>query len=69
MGGAKDEIEELQVHINLGNYYYITDENIGPHIVANFFKKVLNCMSEPLCTYRLYYKFREVGESMKDNKV
>jgi hypothetical protein len=54
----------------MGNYYYLTEANNEPHVVANFFKKVLSSMAEPLCTYKLYYKFRDVGElNSQDKKI
>jgi hypothetical protein len=53
----------------LGDYFYLTEIGQDPHVVANFLKKVLYCMKEPLCTYKLYLKFREIGEIPKDKKV
>lgn len=32
-----------------------------PHVVANYLKKVLKYMGEPLCTYKLYTKFRDLS--------
>jgi hypothetical protein len=60
MNGAIDKIEELQVHLSMGNYYYLRELENEPLVVAGFLKKVLNCMAEPLCTFQNYIKFREL---------
>lgn len=49
--------------MSLGNYYYLTEENVEPHAVANYFKKILYSMSEPLCTFKLYPKFKTISET------
>jgi hypothetical protein len=41
LGGALDKIEELQVHMSMGDYFYLTEMGKEPHVVANFLKKVL----------------------------
>jgi RhoGAP domain len=58
MAGDIEQMEELQVHMSMGNYYYLTQLTDQPHVVACFLKKVLRCMGEPLCTYELYHYFR-----------
>jgi hypothetical protein len=42
------------MHIAMGNYYYLVQLEKEPLIVANYFKKVLKQMSEPICTFKLY---------------
>ena len=49
--GAIDRVEELQMHIAMGNYYFLTQLSKEPHVVANFMKKILNNMAEPLCPF------------------
>ena len=41
-----------------------------PHVVSNFLKKVLKYMGEPLCTFALYGRFRDLQDTpnLEDKK-
>ncbi len=52
----------------MGNYYYVTLLKQEPHVVANFLKKVLKYMGEPLCTFPLYSRFRELSDTPVDKR-
>ena len=56
-----DKLDELHIHLTMGNFYYLTQLSEEPHVVANYLKKVLKNMGEPLCTYSLYSKFRDLS--------
>lgn len=60
IAASLDKIDRLQMHLQNGNYYIMTQMVEEPHVVANFFKKVLYYMGEPLCTYKLYSRFRDI---------
>lgn len=60
VAASLDKIDELQTHISMGNYSYLADLKEEPHVIANFLKKVLKYMGEPLCTFDLYGRFRDV---------
>ena len=47
----------------MGNYYYLTQLKEEPHVVGNYLKKVLKYMGEPLCTFALYSRFRDLSET------
>ena len=47
----------------MGNYYYLTQLAEEPHVVSNFLKKVLKYMGEPLCTFALYGRFRDLSDT------
>jgi hypothetical protein len=49
--------------MSMGNYYYLTLIKDEPHVVANFLKKALKYMGEPLCTYALYSRFRDLSDT------
>lgn len=68
MAASVDKIDELQVHIQMGNYYYLQLLKEEPHVVANFLKKVLKYMGEPLCTYNLYERFSSLSETPLDKR-
>lgn len=49
------------MHFSLENFYYLKELESNPHVVASYFKKVLREMSEPLCTFALYHKYRDLN--------
>ena len=53
------------MHVVMGNYFYLTQLQTEPHVVSNFLKKVLKYMGEPLCTYKLYSRFRDLQDIPK----
>ena len=55
------KLDELQMHMSMGNYYYLTKLKDDPHVVSNYLKKVLKYMGEPLCTFKLYSAFRDLS--------
>ena len=58
---TSDKLDELETHLIMGNYFYLTELEDQPHIVACFLKKVLRNMGEPICTFRLYQRFRDLS--------
>jgi len=52
----------------MGNFYYLTLLKQEPHVVANFLKKVLKYMGEPLCTFALYNRFRDLSDTPVDKR-
>jgi RhoGAP domain len=65
IAASLDKIDELQMHVIMGNYFFLTKLTNEPHVVANFLKKVLKYMGEPLCTFRLYSRFRDLQDIAK----
>lgn len=63
IAASLDKLDELQVHVTMGNYYYLTLLKEEPHVVANYLKKVLKYMGEPLCTFALYSRFRDLSDT------
>ena len=68
VAASVDKIDELQVHMQMGNYYYLQLLKDEPHVVANFLKKVLKYMGEPLCTFDLYERFSSLSETPLDKR-
>lgn len=52
----------------MGNYSYLTQLEDDPHVVANFLKKVLKYMGEPLCTFDLYVRFRDLSDVTQEEE-
>lgn len=51
---------ELEVHLSLKNYSYLNSLKDHPNVVANFLKKLLQELSEPLIPYANYPDFRDL---------
>jgi hypothetical protein len=56
-------VDKLEVHISLGDYGYLQRVS-DAHVVANFFKAILQCMTEPLCTFKRYPRFKLICQGM-----
>ena len=52
----------------MANYFYLTQLADSPHVVANFLKKVLKYMGEPLCTFALYGRFRDLSDTKVEER-
>lgn len=65
IAASMDRIDELQIHLQLGNYYILTQMVSDPHCVSNYLKKILKYMGEPLCTFKLYGRFRDLSGNSK----
>jgi len=69
---CKDEkLYELEVHMSLKNYSVLNQMQECPQVVANFLKKVLQEMSEPLIPFTNYSDFRDLpaaGDLEKDEE-
>lgn len=52
------KLDHLEVHLCMENYGFLESHmKDEPHVVANFLKKVLREMSEPLIPYDIYDDF------------
>ena len=63
-----DDVDRLEKHISLGNYKFMFSVE-NPHVVATFLKSILKCMSEPLCKYSLYEKFKFLAKGLSTNHL
>ena len=53
------EIDELERHFALGDYYFIrTIKN--PYVVATYLKFIFKYLPEPLCTFEFYTMFYKI---------
>jgi hypothetical protein len=66
--GDTVKINELGIHFSKGNYSIIAEYSDNPHEVANFFKQMLRELSEPVCPYSLYTKFRDFDKIDLDSE-
>lgn len=57
----------LEKHMALGHTAYLFKVK-DPYVVASYFKFVIKCMAEPLCTFKLYPEFRDLPE-IKESKA
>ena len=57
---ASDDVRELEYHLSQGNYAFLNKVN-KPHTVANYWKRMLREMRNPLIPFELYDSFGELG--------
>ena len=55
--GSDKLIRELEVHLAKGHYKFLADQRPASHTVANYWKRLLRSMKDPLIPYDLYDKF------------
>ena len=61
MTSANDDVRELEYHLSQGNYAFLNQVN-KPHTVANYWKRLLREMRNPLIPFELYDAFGELGQ-------
>ena len=49
-------MHDLEIHLAMQNYSYITEVK-DANVVANYFKKLLRKMPDPLCPFNVYEMF------------
>ena len=64
-------MKELETHMSQGNYAYLekkdsNGKSLDPNIVANYLKRVLRQMREPLIPERQYDEFSKLDEYPDD---
>lgn len=57
---SDQRLYELEVHLGLKNYAILDDMIETPQVVANFLKKLLQEMTEPLIPFKNYPDFRDL---------
>ena len=60
MTSAGADVRELEVHLSQGNYAFLNQVK-SSHIVANYWKRLLKEMRNPLIPFELYNLFGELG--------
>jgi len=72
----KDTLDELQKSASGGFPKYLKTLNSAkltfetePHVIANFIKKILRDMEEPLCQYKNIKDFIQIGQMKQDDKA
>lgn len=63
---SDQHLYELEVHMSLKNYSVLKQMTDRPQVVANYLKRVLQEMSEPLVPFRHYRDFRDLAAPSSD---
>ena len=70
LAGDTAKINELNIHLSLRDFAKLGEMNDCPNEIANFLKEILREMTEPVCPFSLYPKFRDMDRSeSKENKL
>ena len=60
VAAAEAEVRELEIHMSQNNFYYLTTIT-NPHIVSNYWKKMMREMQDPICPFSQYDDFMELA--------
>ena len=60
MTASDEKTRLLEAHMSQGNYAYLSGVK-EPHVVTNFWKRVLRYMRVPLVPFTFYDKFKQLG--------
>ena len=71
MTSSDSKVKELETHMALGNYAFLEKKDangkyLDPNIVANYLKRVLRQMREPLIPEPQYVEFGKLDEYPDD---
>lgn len=62
VNGDRQKIEELSVHLQLGNFSILDKFKDCPNEVANFMKEILRSLEHPVCPFEKYPEFRDLSK-------
>jgi len=65
VNGDRSIIEELSIHLQLGDFSVLKRFVDKPNEVANFLKEILREMTESVCPFTNYPQFRDLGKNLK----
>lgn len=65
VNGDRSVIEELSIHLQLGDFSVLKRFVEKPNEVANFLKEILRELTEPVCPFENYPAFRDLGKNLK----
>lgn len=62
VNGDRSKIEELSIHMQLGDFSILSKFQNNPNEVANFLKEILRELTEPVCPFEKYPDFRDINK-------
>lgn len=68
MAAPEGDVRELEINMGQENFYYLsTIEN--PHIVSNYWKKMMREMQDPICPFDQYDKYMKLADIPVDKRI
>ena len=65
VNGDRSLIEELSVHLQLGDFSILQKFKNHPNEVANFLKEIMRELTEPVVPFENYPAFRDLQKTLK----
>lgn len=62
------DVRELEIHLSQNNFYYLKSVK-NPHIVSNYWKKLMREMQDPICPFDLYDSFMELSQIVQERRI
>ena len=60
--GNDEKVRELETHMSQGNFSFLLHVE-NPHVVTNYWKRVLREMKDPLIPFDLYGVFEQIANA------
>jgi hypothetical protein len=64
VNGDRTQIEELSIHLQLGDFSILKNYSEKPNEVANFLKEILRELTEPVIPFDKYPSFRDLEKTL-----
>jgi len=64
---SDERLYELEVHLGMKNYYIMDEMVETPQVVANYLKRMLQNMKEPLVPFKSYSDFSDLANPQQDS--
>lgn len=64
VNGDRSKIEELSIHLQLGDFSILKRSIEKPNEVANFLKEILRELTAPVCPFENYANFRDLPKNL-----
>jgi len=68
VNGDRSVIEELGIHLGLGDFSILKRFVDRPNEVANFLKEILRELTEPVCPFENYEFFRDLERNLNPDQ-
>ena len=62
------DVRELEINMSQDNFYYLSKVD-NPHIVSNYWKKMMREMMDPICPYDQYDKYMDLAQIAVERRI
>ena len=59
---SDEKVRDFETHMSQGNFSFLLGVT-DPHVLTNYWKRVLREMKKPLIPFKMYEAFSKIGET------